>query len=334
MQNLRKDSLDIDEDGWLITDGVKTPAHRLDVRSLFIARPGKKLIISDLNSVEPRCLAWLTNDNEMMALMAAGASPYQAYAETKLNWRGGELKKADKVKYAYVKSAVLGLSYGAGWKTYIKVAKLMANVDVCESDPVEVQEETREGVPVFNEDGSPKMIPGYGYTAKKLVREFRQANPKLTALWKSLEDAFRASVGNTFEMTLPSGRRMRYPQVKEEWTRVLEEEGPGAGKYRNKRVIKAEVFHSGRPMRVPLWGSALCENLTQSVARDAFASHLLALEATPGIEVLWHVHDEVILCCDPEITAADVEKIMSVSPPWLSGCPLAAEAKEAPCYLK
>ena len=55
-----------------------------------------------------------------------------------------------------------------------------------------------------------------------------------------------------------------------------------------------------------------------------------------GYEILWSVHDELIIEVDIDDTTAckHIEKIMSTAPEWLSDCPIAAEAYEANAYTK
>jgi DNA polymerase len=81
------------------------------------------------------------------------------------------------------------------------------------------------------------------------------------------------------------------------------------------------------------YGGKLCENLVQATARDVFAEHIIALEEA-GLTNLFSAHDEAVLEVDQSVTAKDVEEIMSKTPDWVAGCPIAAEAKEVPHYLK
>jgi DNA polymerase len=64
-----------------------------------------------------------------------------------------------------------------------------------------------------------------------------------------------------------------------------------------------------------------------------FGECLLRLEDA-GLQVLAHVHDEVILEVDPDVTCEDVNRLMAVTPDWLEGCPIEAESHEAECYKK
>ena len=86
-------------------------------------------------------------------------------------------------------------------------------------------------------------------------------------------------------------------------------------------------------LRQYIYGGRLAENLTQAVARDVFAEALLRL-ARAGINVVFHVHDEAV-CEVPVGTGPhEIERLMSITPDWLTGCPLAAEAGVTNRYCK
>lgn len=344
-QNFRKEGLYCDRDGLLITDDVKLKEIRgaeklpsyveecLDIRKLIVPRKGCRMISSDLSQIEPRLLAWLVGDKAMLESMAMGQSPYEAHARATMQWTGGDMKKEDKELYALAKARVLGLGYGCGWKKFVVVAATLAGLDITKDDAGFVQAEDEDGNPAFKLDGTPRMVSGYGTNSKRIVQEYRESNPLVTGLWKTLDDALRESVGRDFKIVLPSGRELRYPAVQRGRRMMID---PDTNKPIKRWETTALAFDQKRNgvVRKPFYGGVLCENLCQSAARDVFATHLLALDATPGIEVLFHVHDEAVLEVDSTVTKEQVEKIMSVTPEWLSGCPIAAEAAEIPHYMK
>ena len=345
LQNLRKDPLFRDENGFLITDAARLkeignskvlPSYVtavLDIRKLFIPRRGRKMIVSDLSQIEPRVLAWLVGDEKMLALMRAGRSPYQAHAEATMDWTRGDMKalikQGDveaKELYALAKARVLGLGYGCGWKKFITVAQIMAGLDITVNDP--------EWETVVDQHGKPSQVSGYGANSRRIVKEYREQNPLIASrdkyspgIWKKLDDAFKASEGGTFEMTLPSGRKMTYPQVRREVRSVPDED---TGKLIRKWVWTAMIGDR----RFPLYGGLFTENAVQAISRDVFGEHLLNLQNTSGIDTLFSAHDEAICEVDEGVTARDVQQTMSVAPEWMPGLPLDAEAKEVPHYVK
>ena len=74
------------------------------------------------------------------------------------------------------------------------------------------------------------------------------------------------------------------------------------------------------------------ENITQGVARDLL---LYAMQNMQDMEIVGHVHDEVI--CEVPIgvsSAEEISKIMSEPIEWATGLPLKADAYECEYYRK
>jgi DNA polymerase len=170
-------------------------------------------------------------------------------------------------------------------------------------------------------------VPGYGSNSKRIVQEFRDQNPQITGLWATLGNQFKSSIGGDFTMALPSGRKMRYEQVR---ASVRIEKDPETGKPVRKTVFTA---NSDGKHKI-FYGGKLTENLTQAVARDVFAEQVARMVKGNGWGCLFTVHDEAVLEVDQAVSARDVEREMSRCPEWLAGCPISAEAKEVPHYTK
>ena len=80
----------------------------------------------------------------------------------------------------------------------------------------------------------------------------------------------------------------------------------------------------------------LVSNCTQAVARDVLIEHILAADEA-GLQVLWTVHDEIIIEVDEETAERDlkrIEEIMTTPPDWWPDLPLAAEAAIVDKYAK
>jgi DNA polymerase len=276
------------------------------------------MIISDLSQIEPRVLAWLAGDWDFLKLVATGESPYVSHSRVSMGFTGEKMDKESDL-YRLAKARVLALGYGCGAERFIGMAKTLAGLDITKDDPEWIDVEQP-----FT--GKVSRISGYGSNSKRIVKEFRDQNPKITALWQLLGDAFKRSIGDDFVMTLPNGRVMRYEHVR---ASIKMEKDPETGKPVRKNVFTADV--GGR--RTPFYGGRLTENVTQAVARDVFAEHIVALEDR-GWTNLYGVHDEVVLEVDPNVGIKDVEEVMSQCPDWLRGCPISAVAKEVTCYGK
>lgn len=260
-------------------------AGNADLRACLIPKPGNLFLIADLSQIEPRCLARAAGDTKWLALVAAGDNPYEAHAKTAHNWSGTKLKREDPRLYALCKAERLGLGYGCGPEKFVVVAKQLGGLDVTLAE------------------------------SQQIVADFRRTNPLITALWTTLENAFRARDGKDYRLPLPSGRRLRYFQVDAE-------------------EMTAAVTLTDT--RFNWYGGKLCENLIQAIARDVFAHQLLAVDAA-GLNPVLTVHDEVI-CEVPADHAPEALQtlltLMNTPPPWAPDLPLAAEGEIATHYRK
>lgn len=292
--------------------------HAIDLRNIVVARPGKKMISSDLSQIEPRVLAFFVGDKTLMERVKSGESIYEVHARMTMGWKGGKLKNENPRIYSLAKARELGLGFGCAWKKFIVVARTMASIDITVDDP--------EWVDEVGWDGKVKRVPGYGFTSKQNVKDYRTNRPHVVSFWGRLDSALKCSIGSDFEMVLPSGRIMRYKDVR---ASVKIEPDPETGKPRRKNIVTADIGG----VRYPLYGGLLTENLVQATARDVFAFHLNKLDDA-GLPLLFSSHDEAIIEADSDVKASDVAAIMSETPPWLGMCPIAAEAKEIERYCK
>lgn len=335
MQNQRREAIMLGQDKVAITDRIeiaKIAAYRdihghlpdtvletLDFRKLITPRPGMNLYSCDLAQIEPRVLAWLVKDWELLGKVKAGMSVYEAHARTSMKWDGtqGRMKKEDLQKYQLAKARVLSLGYGAGWKKFITMALNYTGEDITANDP-----QTEICVDALT--GEEYERDGYGAYSRMIVNDFRDTNPRITQFWRTMEEQLRASVGGDLVLTLPSGRKMRYKKVKIE--AVVR---PGKdGKPEKKLVISAEV--QGR--RKEFYGGKIVENVTQAVARDVFGVSMIEVEDA-GYTGLFTAHDEDVVE-HKEGSTKELEQLMGKTPEWLEGCPIEAEATKLDHYKK
>ena len=155
--------------------------------------------------------------------------------------------------------------------------------------------------------------------ARQTVQDFRSRNPRITSLWSRLDRDFKRSAGGDYHIELPSGRELRYLSVA-----------------KNQRGVYTASTELGGPKR-KLYGGLLTENLVQATARDVFAEHLLAIHRAQIGQIVFHVHDEVIVevpAALAEDARAEILAIMSAAPAWLPDCPVAADAAIHHHYTK
>lgn len=179
----------------------------------------------------------------------------------------------------------------------------------------------------------------YGMRSRVTVDEFRRTNKLVVDLWERLDQAFKDSVGGDFTLEAPNGDKLIYRNVRRGRRKKID---PDTGEEYEQRVYTAEV--GGK--RKSFYGGKLAENITQCSARHVFAERKLELQEklqaeNPEQWVLFSVHDEavpeIIDPGTPEATEArrkEIEAVMSVTPEWLPGCPIGAEAKILTRYAK
>ena len=157
--------------------------------------------------------------------------------------------------------------------------------------------------------------------AKTIVKEYRKTNRKVIDFWKERDKDFVSNVGQDYRLKLPSGRWVSYFNCR------------GVGMDAPYPQYFASVTRGATPRN--FYGGKICEKIIQATARDVFADcYYRMLKA--GYDVIWTVHDEFIVEVDEDDKDAreDIEKLMSITPEWLEGCPINAEAIEAKQYTK
>jgi DNA polymerase len=272
------------------------------IRNLVVARPGHKFIIADLSQIEPRCLAAACGDYEFLDLVESGMDVYEAHARATMDYTDPRpLKEVDNAMRQVAKARVLGLGYGCGAARFKDFAALF-------------------GMDYTDEE------------AQSQVKSYRDTNHRIVDLWNMLGDGFVDAAkdhknNRTLNVAMPTGRTLRYYDVAMR-TRVYDE-GESKSGY-------SAYPERGRPWYEFFWGSKLCENYIQAMARDVFADAMLRIDRG-GIRTAWHVHDELI-CEVPEDQAVEakefVEQEMSRRHPALPKMPIAVDAHIADYYDK
>ena len=294
----------------LLYDSVSDTLSEL-IRTALIPEPGHRFIVADFSAIEARVIAWIAGEQWRLDVFRNGGDIYCASASQMFHvpvvkhGENGHLRQKGKI-------AELALGYGGG-----------ANA--------------------LKAFGADKM----GMTEEEMVNTvdlWREASPRVCALWRALERAaIRCVVHKTpqvsaiggirFEMecgilwmTLPSGRRIAYYGA---------EYGPSRF-HRDRRALSYMGVDqkTKRWGRVETWGGKLAENVTQATARDCLRDTMLAL-GDAGYDIRAHVHDEVIIS-EPRDgrTVEDVSAIMGRELPWAPGLPLRGDGYACDFYMK
>lgn len=168
----------------------------------------------------------------------------------------------------------------------------------------------------------------------RVVQEWRQKNPKVSALWMALENQMKTAAKNgqtEYTFRLPSGRTKTYYNVAMRTVPkvVIDPDDPKKREQRFDTQLFAAVIKGNKPMAIH--GGVLTEHLVQSISRDImFQGARDIWKAYPHWTYIGNVYDEVIF----EIPEGDAELANRVVPEllcngtaraWMGDLPLAVE---------
>lgn len=161
--------------------------------------------------------------------------------------------------------------------------------------------------------------------AKQAVTRYRKTMQKIVRYWGFLDIVGKqaASKQTHLQLSLPSGRTLDYGVP------FMADSEYGVGLY-------CKIYRQSQKQLMKLWGGILAQNLSQALARDILSDMLLRIERE-GFQILFHVHDEVVLEVDAataEESKRKIESIMSTPPSWITDIPVRSEAKLLTRYEK
>ena len=123
--------------------------------------------------------------------------------------------------------------------------------------------------------------------------------------------------------SLPSGRKLFYcrPHLK-------------VNKFDKMAVHYYSVDQQTRKFALnSTYGGKMVENIVQAIARDCLAETLRRIDAM-GLQVVFHVHDEVIVDAPMDLTVEKLCDVMSEPIPWAPGLILKGAGFENGYYMK
>jgi DNA polymerase len=151
--------------------------------------------------------------------------------------------------------------------------------------------------------------------ATGLVNEFRQSNPGITRLWHDYNRKLANSVKSNLLVDLPGGRQLKFLNINRD----------------NQGDIKCQFGFGGLFKKI--YGSKVCENVVQSVARDVFCDGMLRV-AQAGYAILLHFHDELVVEVEDQKDLDKVAAIMKIPPVWMKDLPIDVGAELVDHYKK
>ena len=282
------------------------------IRTAFVAEPGKTFHVCDFSAIECRVIAWLASEDWVLDVFRTNGDIYCANASkmfkvpVEKHGQNAQLRQKGKI-------ATLALGYGGG----VSALEAMGG-----SKLGLTEDEERE-----------------------IVKLWRESNPRIVRMWAVIEKAAITAIktgesvtvyrniviGKRWGMltiTLPSGRTICYPRAE-----VETEYNDG---WRGDHdIIEYEGLNQTTKKwgKVRTYGGKLTENIVQAVARDILGIVILRAKAE-NLNIVFHIHDEIIVEATPDQTLADVEALFSKPIDWCRDLPLKGAGYTTPYYLK
>lgn len=285
------------------------------IRTAFIPSEGNKFVVADFSAIEARVIAWLAEEQWVNEVFATHGKIYEATASQMFHVPIERIVKGNP-EYALRqkgKVATLALGYQGGSNALIAMGALDMGL-------------------------SEEELPD-------IVQRWRGANPRIRDLWYAVEQAALEAMqtaqpqaihglifalegdlvyGQCFlTIRLPSGRKLFYPRP------FLQE-----NQFGRMAVHYYTVGQQTRKWEVTsTYGGKLTENIVQAIARDCLAETLRRIDAR-GLQVVFHVHDEVIIDAPPDVTVDEICALMAEPIPWAPGLVLKGAGFESEYYMK
>lgn len=285
------------------------------IRTAFIPSEGHKFVVADFSAIEARVIAWLAGEQWVNQVFATHGKIYEATASQMFHVPIDKIVKGNP-EYALRqkgKVATLALGYQGGSSALIAMGALNMGL-------------TEEELP-------------------DIVTRWRGANKQICALWYTVENAALAAMqtaqpqgtnglifalegdliyGQVFlTVRLPSGRKLFYPKP------FLKE-----NQFGKQAVHYYTVGQQTRKWEVTsTYGGKMTENIVQAIARDCLAVTLERI-TEKRLQVVFHVHDEVIIDAPKETTVEEICDLMAEPIPWAPGLVLKGAGFESLYYMK
>ena len=286
----------------LLYDSIPDVLSQL-IRTAFIPRKGLKFVVSDFSAIEARVLSWLAGETWRSDVFARNGDIYCASASSMFgvpvekHGINGHLRQKGKI-------AELALGYGGS----VGALKAMGALDMG-----------------LSED---ELYP--------FVQSWRSANPHIVDFWWQVDAAVKTAIKEHIPMRagcirflyqsgmlfirLPSGRRLSYvkPRI-------------GENRFGGESVTYEGIGATKKWERLESYGPKFVENIVQGISRDILCYAMQTLRCSA---IVGHVHDELIIECDRDVSVNAICEQMGRTPPWAEGLLLRADGYECDFYQK
>lgn len=285
-------------------------------RTAFIPSEGRKFVIADFSSIEARVIAWLAREQWAMDVFASTGRIYEATA-SQMFGVPAELIVKGRPEYALRqkgKAATLALGYQGGPPALI--AQHALDMGLSEEELPEIVSKWRAA--------NPHIVQLWYRVEREVLAAMRDG--KAHEVDRGVTIALKSDLSkglNFLTIGLPSGRSLYYvdPFLK-------------MGRF-DKVQVNFMTQREGQWTSDSTYGGKLVENIVQAIARDCLTETLLRLNSRyPNSPVVMHIHDEVVMDAEMDVTVDEICDLMAEPIPWAPGLLLKAAGFESEWYMK
>lgn len=285
-------------------------------RTAFIPSEGRKFVIADFSAIEARVIAWLAREQWVMDVFATHGKIYEATASQMF---GVPLELITKGRPEYAlrqkgKVATLALGYQGGTGSLISMGAL--DMGLSEEELPEIVSKWRAA--------NPHIVQLWWRVEREALAAMRDG--KVHEVDRGVTIALKSDLSkglNFLTIGLPSGRSLYYvdPFLK-------------MGRF-DKVQVNFMTQRKDQWTSDNTYGGKLVENIVQAIARDCLTETLLRLNARyPNSPVVMHIHDEVVMDAEMDVTVDEICDLMAEPIPWAPGLLLKAAGFESEWYMK
>ena len=273
------------------------------IRTAFVARAGYKFVVSDFSAIEARVLSWLAGEKWRTEVFINNGDIYCASASAMF---GVPVEKHGENAHLRQKGKIaeLALGYGGSVGALKSMGALEMGIKEDELQP--------------------------------LVDMWRQSNLNIVRFWWDVDRAVKNVVKNRTQeevksicfyyqsgmlfIKLPSGRQLSYvkPRI-------------GENKFGGEAVTYEGVGGTKKWERIESYGPKFVENIVQAISRDILS---FAMQTLSHCFICGHVHDELIIECNKDVSLDVICEQMGRTPSWAKGLVMRADGYETEFYKK
>lgn len=273
------------------------------IRTAFIPKNGCKFYVADFSAIEARVIAWFAKENWRTKVFKNGGDIYCASASQMFKV---PVEKHGVNEHLRQKGKIAELALGYGGSVGALKAMGALEMGLAEEE------------------------------LQPLVNAWRQSNSNIVRFWWDVDAAVKKAVkgkghqtisgvkflyrsGMLF-ITLPSGRTLSYvkPRI-------------GENRFGGESVSYEGIGAAKKWERIESYGPKFVENIVQATARDLL---MFAMRTLRSCRIVAHVHDEIIIEANPDMSLEFLCEQMARVPTWAEGLVLSADGYVCDFYKK